>query len=185
MTLPPGDLLDIADHAVKSLIRRNGYFVDQLCYEDMVGSAIVRMLEVDTTVITGDVNGYLYRTAYHAAFDWIWWWQFGKSYAYCRYTKPLQLEDINEMDRSFDTYDVVSNLSPEQLATLRSILLSGRIKRGSRGEQAAKRDVQILDLLARGYTNQGICQELGLPYSSVVSYRGRIREALQTYVNMA
>jgi DNA-directed RNA polymerase specialized sigma24 family protein len=183
VNLPPEEIADIADHAVKSLIQRNGYFTDQAEYDDMAQSAIVRILEVDPSAIDSDPRGYLYRVAYHAAFDWLWWWEFGKTHAYCRYTRAPEVVDIDDVDiPEREPDELMPALSEAQQERLVGILLGSRSKRGSRGLAAAQRDVQIINLLVQGYENVGICQELGLPYNCINSYRFRIREALKSYV---
>lgn len=176
------DMLDIADHAARSLIRRHGYDICQMDYEDMVSEALIGMLEVDEAVISGDVRGYMYVAAYNSCFDWLWWWHFGKSYAYCRYTEPPRIVDVDEIEIA----EICPDESPrcmavEEQTRLRDILLAGRIKKGQRGLNAAQRDVRIIDLLVQGYNNFGVCQEMGLPYASVNSYRRRIRARLERY----
>lgn len=181
--LSPDDILDIADHAVRSLIRRNGYLVRQPEFEDMTQSAVVRVLEVDQTKITGDCRGYLYRAAYRAAFDWLWWWDHGKPYSYCRYTAAPKMVVIDEDVPEPEPEPEPRGLTAAEQARLAEILLMGRRRRGARGAAAARREAQIVNLLMQGYESAGICQELGLPYTCVNSYRQRIRQSLRRYID--
>lgn len=183
--MSPDELIDIADHAVRSLLVRNHYGVDDHEYDDMRQSALVRMLEAirqDKTL--RDANGYLFVAARHAAFDWLWWWEHGRTYAYCRYTPAVRLVDLDNTTYSIE--DIApdqdrSGLTDDQKAQVERIMLNGRHKRGTRGSDAAHRDVQILDLLVRGHSNFGICQELNIPYCCINSYRFHIRERLEQY----
>lgn len=67
------------------------------------------------------------------------------------------------------------------------LFLDCRRKRGERGAAAACRDAEILDMLTRGYSDEGISLELGIPWVSIREYRKiikrNLRKALDTGPN--
>lgn len=80
-------------------------------------------------------------------------------------------------------------LAADIQAALCRLFADGRRKGGDRGRRAAERDATICDLLHQGYSDEGICLEMGIPYVSLREYRklikNRLREALNAQRNSA
>ena len=49
-----------------------------------------------------------------------------------------------------------------------------------RGRRAASRDVAILNLIAQGYSDEGIALEIGATYASVRTYRKHLKNSLKS-----
>jgi DNA-binding CsgD family transcriptional regulator len=60
-------------------------------------------------------------------------------------------------------------------------LFAARQKRGARGEAATDRDVTILLLVTRGYSNAAIAKTLDIPKDSVKVYRACLRKKLREW----
>lgn len=54
-----------------------------------------------------------------------------------------------------------------------------RKKKGDRGEAAAARDVEILDLLWQGYRDREICQSMSISYWALRTYRRQLKIRLE------
>lgn len=101
----------------------------------------------------------------------------GVAQEYNRYRKEMAAQVTLMQIRRTGFAD--GGLPPNVRSDLAKIFLECRNKRGDRGRTAASRDAAILDLLARGYSDDGIALELGISWYSVREYRKIIKRNLR------
>lgn len=93
-----------------------------------------------------------------------------------------QMEDGEDWDAPDPSPSTGRFLQPELAEALKGAFLAQRVKKGERGEKAAARDVRILDLKIRGYSDDGIAVELGCTPKSAKSWQRDVRARLRRIV---
>lgn len=88
-----------------------------------------------------------------------------------------RLEFVRNPPRHWGQRD---GLPDEIRGELERRLLALRKKQGERGRRAARRDVAILNLIAQGYSDEGIALEIGATYASVRTYRKHLKNSLKS-----
>jgi len=189
-------LIDIADHATKSLVKRNliGANINGDEYDDMKQAAILHLLELSQRRdLTPDLRPLLFVRARYAAFQWIYWWK--HSVRQCAYfsndtrgnstkRKSINVLSIDEMTENgfqLPNQEIIEERKPLSAGinnALFDIFLNTRNKKGQRGMNAAIRDVRIVNYLVMGYGNEGIAFEIGSTKNNISHYRRGIRYRL-------
>lgn len=85
---------------------------------------------------------------------------------------PLDFAERVEIEEPSDEPE--TGLTDEAKREIERVFRAARKQQTGRAVAAAKRDVAICDLLARGYRNQGIAVALNIPVNSVKKYRREI-----------
>ena len=176
----------IAERMLDSAIARGKTFyrLSDMDREDVIQEAVAE--QVQAWLRTGRQDaGYMAGAARQAIWRWIVRQWYGRSSP-----RPGHTVDL---DAGCDDGDVREIAAPEPSAADHGVseavtaavwrrLYAERGKQGARGEAATDRDVTILHLVTRGYSNAAIAQELALPLDSVKTYRARTRARMRAWL---
>jgi len=195
------DLLDIADHATRSLIKRVliGARISDAEADDMRQAAVLKLrLYGQKHDLNIGMRPLLFVIAKHAAFEWIYWWQHnirnsayfcGNRMANSEQRKSIQVISLDGIeDSGYQLAAEIPDLATEPLPKevndqLYKILCDERKKKGMRGTMAAVRDIRIINYVVMGYNNTAIDNELNSSGRDISHYRRSIQKRLSNHLN--
>jgi DNA-binding CsgD family transcriptional regulator len=171
----------LAHSATRSAQFRFGVEVTARDYADMWQEAA---LAIWKAWCAGKADAYAFAAGRHAAIEWQRAWRGIKSHhkgvrtSPTFYARPLD-------DAEWHAYAAPQNddgyiLSDEVIEELFELMLNTRRAKGQKEIDGAVRAAHMMRLIAAGYNNLGIAQELHMTQDNVRFYRRHIRLTLQT-----
>lgn len=141
-------------------------------FEDAVQAAALGVWKAEQSGRARSKPAYFYGAARREAVKFI----VRELFAHNPLSNPLsdEIAEITPPDQG--------GLAPDMRPQVWRILYNSRQKRGQRGASAATRDMVILDLRLKGYSDEAIAAEIGSNANNVRCYRQRIRDRLKAHL---